>query len=85
MNKTPKVIGEGAYGCIHSPTLFCQGTKQRDNNKISKLMTTEEATQEMKEYVIIDNADRAQKFYLGKPTKCQLDKNPKKYESGFKM
>ena len=77
MDKISKVIGEGTYGCIHSPSLFCKGTTQQDVKKISKLMTTEEATKEMKEYVIIDNADRAHKFYLGKPTKCKLDKNPK--------
>ena len=77
MDKISKVIGEGTYGCIHSPSLFCQGSTQQEINKISKLMTTEEATKEMKEYVIIDNADRAQNFYLGKPTKCKLDKNPK--------
>ena len=70
--ETSKVIGEGTYGCVHKPPLLCEGKTKAQNNKISKLMTTEDATKEMKEYVLIENADRAKNFYLGKPTKCKL-------------
>ena len=67
-----KVIGEGAYGCVHKPPLLCEGQTVAQHNTISKLMTTADATKEMKEYVLIDNADRAKNFYLGKPTQCKL-------------
>ena len=45
------VIGEGTYGCVHKPPLLCEGETVAENNKISKLMTTADATKEMKEYV----------------------------------
>ena len=67
-----KVIGEGTYGCVHKPPLLCEGQTVAEDNTISKLMTTKDATNEMKEYVLIDNADRAKNFYLGKPTQCKL-------------
>ena len=67
------VIGEGSYGCVHKPQLFCDGTSKRKKSKISKLMSTIDATAEMKEYVLIDNADRALNYYLGKPTQCKVD------------
>lgn len=70
--ETSKVIGEGTYGCVHKPPLICEGKTKAQKNKISKLMTTANATKEMKEYALIDNADRAKNFYLGKPTKCKL-------------
>lgn len=70
-----QVIGEGTYGCVHKPPLLCEGQTVAENNKISKLMTTIDATKEMKEYVLIDNADRAKNFYLGKPTQCKLGTN----------
>lgn len=68
----PKVTGEGTYGCVHYPPLYCKNSKKRDLDNISKIMTTYDAKKEMKEYVLIENIDRAKQFYLGKPTKCKV-------------
>ena len=74
----PDVIGEGSYGCVHKPALFC-GNKtyaSQAADKISKIMTKKHASKEMKEYVLIENADRALNYYLGKPTECNVSDNP---------
>jgi len=72
------VVGEGSYGCVHKPALFC-GNKtyaSQSADKISKIMTKKHASKEMKEYVLIENADRALNYYLGKPTECNVSDNP---------
>ena len=73
-----KVIGEGTYGCVHKEALYCKSATgdKRNRNKLSKLMTSHDATGEMKEYVLIDNADRALQYYLGKPEQCEVSDNP---------
>ena len=68
----PNVTGEGTYGCVHYPPLYCKNSKKRDLDNISKIMTTYDAKKEMKEYVLIENIDRAKQFYLGKPSKCKV-------------
>lgn len=70
MSDIPKVVGEGTFGCVHSPPLFCDGSDTRDDNKVSKLMEPKEASTEMREYVLIDKADKKQVFYLGQPDIC---------------
>jgi hypothetical protein len=44
-----KVIASGAYGCVFSPALKCEGNKKRDKNKISKLMTEKHTIKEYEE------------------------------------
>jgi serine/threonine protein kinase len=68
----PKVIGEGTYGCVHHPSLLCEGSDKRDIENVSKLMKNKAALTELKEYVVIDNIDKNKEFYLGKPEKCKL-------------
>ena len=48
-NKGGKVIASGGYGCVFNPALKCEGSKKRETNKISKLMTERHATQEYEE------------------------------------
>ena len=48
-NKGGKVIASGGFGCVFNPALKCQGAKNRDKNKISKLMTEKHAIQEYEE------------------------------------
>ena len=68
----PKVIGQGTYGCVHYPPLLCNGSKTRDLDQISKLMSSSEANSEMDEYTLVSNVDRNRDFYLGQPTLCKL-------------
>lgn len=68
----PKVVGEGSYGCVHHPSLLCDGSNKRDIENVSKLMRDENALTELNEYVVIDNIDNNKEFYLGKPEKCKV-------------
>jgi hypothetical protein len=69
-----KVIGEGAYGCVHKPSLKCNKTKEpiKYRNKISKILLKDDAIEEMNEYNIIANIDKNNGFFLGKPTMCSV-------------
>ena len=48
-NTGGKVIASGGYGCVFYPALKCKGSKNRDKNKISKLMTKKHAIEEYEE------------------------------------
>ena len=52
-NKGGKVLASGGYGCVFTPALKCEGSKKRDINKVSKLMTDKHATQEYEEIISI--------------------------------
>jgi serine/threonine protein kinase len=65
------VIGEGTFGCAHKPSMMCRDKTRRNENEISKLMTTVNAIKELKEFVLIDDADKRKQFYLGKPSECK--------------
>jgi serine/threonine protein kinase len=65
------VIGEGTFGCAHKPSMMCLDKTRRNENEISKLMTTLNAIKELKEFSLIDAADKRKQFYLGKPSECK--------------
>lgn len=44
-----KAIASGGYGCVFSPALKCEGSKKREKNKISKLMTEKHTIKEYEE------------------------------------
>lgn len=68
------VIGEGTYGCIHKPSLHCDGDViDNYNNKVSKILSTKHAEKELSEYSTISTIDKRHQYYLGKPTECQPD------------
>jgi serine/threonine protein kinase len=69
----PAFLGEGSYGCVHKPSLRCDpNTAMNYHGKISKLMKTARAKEELKEYVLINRADPDKRFHLGKPKTCKL-------------
>ena len=74
IDKPSDVIGEGTYGCAHRPPMKCQNEPPRNKNDISKLMTSVNAMKELKEFALIDAADKRKQFYLGKPSKCAPDR-----------
>ena len=48
MNRT--IIGEGAYGCVHKPSIHCKTPPSRSfnyTNYVSKIMTTKNAKKEL--------------------------------------
>ena len=67
-----RVIGEGTYGCVHKPSLPCKSSSNIIDykNKTSKIMNLSNASSEMREYNMVENADKEQKYYLGKPIQC---------------
>jgi serine/threonine protein kinase len=77
------VIGQGKFGCVHKPSLKCKDKTNVDyTNKISKIMEDKDATIEMGEYDTIDQIDKKQDFYLGKPIRCKVDdQNEKNIEA----
>ena len=54
------VVGEGAYGCVHKPSIHCK-TQPKPNfdykKYVSKIMKTKNAEQELAEFVTIGNID----------------------------
>jgi len=50
-----KVIASGGFGCVFAPAIKCKNEDKRDNQKISKLMTTKHATTEYNEIINIKN------------------------------
>ena len=72
----PKKIGEGSYGCVHNPPLKCKDKPyDSDRNKVSKILTREDADKELKEFKLIKKADKKEDFHLGKPDDCLPDNN----------
>lgn len=68
-----EVIGEGSYGCIHKPSLICKDNKKISyKNKISKLLLTEYAIRELKEYMLISETDKKNQYFLGIPSLCKI-------------
>jgi serine/threonine protein kinase len=74
IDKPSDFIGEGTYGCALRPPMKCRDEPLRNKNDISKLMTSANATKELKEFALIDAADKRKQFYLGKPSKCAPDR-----------
>ena len=75
---SPKVIGEGTYGCVLKPSLTCKDKKiiLNYNDKISKIMMNKHAQTEMKDYVGINMIDPDNKYHLA-PQEC-IPENSKK-------
>ncbi len=70
------VIGEGAYGCVHKPSIHCKTGVDQDFNYddyVSKIMKTRHAEAELKEFLVIGSYDKTNEYHLGAPILC----NPK--------
>jgi serine/threonine protein kinase len=72
----PKKVGEGSYGCVHNPPLKCRNKPYNpDPTKVSKILTRKNANDELKEFKLIQKADKKEDFHLGKPDSCFPDNN----------
>ena len=71
MNIKREVIGEGAYGCVLSPSIHCSNTHIDYTNKVSKIMKTKNAEQELREFVFMSKIDPSNDYHLGTPTLCK--------------
>ena len=71
---TKKVIGEGAYGCVHKPSIHCKQKSGFDyDDYVSKLMRNENAIDELNEFVVIKKYDPNNEYHLGTPEICNPD------------
>ena len=69
-----KIIGEGAYGCVHKPSIHCEVPPSPDfdyNKYVSKIMKTKNAQTELKEFVVIGKIDPNNDYHLGTPLLCK--------------
>ena len=70
----PKRVGEGSYGCVHRPALKCKNKPyDPDPTKVSKILTKKNANDELKEFKLINAADKKEDFHLGNPKSCFPD------------
>ena len=70
------IAGEGAYGCVHKPSIHCKTPPNPSFNYdeyVSKIMTTKHAEQELAEFVTIGNIDSTNEYHLGQPILCKPD------------
>ena len=77
--KGGKIIASGGFGCIFKPSLKCENSETRENNKISKLMTTKNATDEFKQIskfnTVLNTVPNSSKYFLLEDfTLCKPDK-----------
>ena len=75
-----KIIGEGAYGCVHKPSIHCNtppSPRFNYTNYVSKIMTTKNAKKELDEFLIIKNIDPTNEYHLESPILCKpkIDKS----------
>jgi hypothetical protein len=72
--KISEVIGQGTYGCVHKPSLLCKNKPNFSyKNKVSKVLSKKDAKTELKEYNKVKKADKNNEYYLGIPTRCDVD------------
>ena len=68
------IIGEGAYGCVHKPSIHCKTPPNPGfdyKNYVSKIMKTKNAQKELEEFVIIGKLDPTNEYHLGEPILCK--------------
>ena len=68
-----KVIGAGTYGCVHKPQMECRDDGLKSSpDAVSKLMSNDEADEELNEFRVVYAADPTHSIHLGTPTKCAV-------------
>jgi hypothetical protein len=68
-----KVIGAGTYGCVHKPQMECREDELKPSpDAVSKLMSNDEAEEELNEFRAVTAADPIHAIHLGTPTKCAV-------------
>jgi serine/threonine protein kinase len=72
------MLGQGSYGCVFKPSLFCEGEKVVPPNTISKFMTEDSAENEMRIKDILERIDPDQNYFLYPLVNCKPSKRYKK-------
>ena len=84
------IIASGGFGCIFKPALKCKSSLSRETNKITKLMTIKNATDEYKEIQKCKNIlqkipNYESYFLLNDFTLCEPDKLTKEDLDNYKQ
>jgi serine/threonine protein kinase len=70
----PTVLGEGSYGCIHSPALTCKNQKSiRKKNYVSKSLIKSDGDIEKHHMNFIKKIDPNYDYHLKTEEECNLD------------
>jgi len=76
------VLGRGGYGCAIKPSAICDLPEIPANKtRVSKIMSEQDAFEEMEEYKIIKKIDPSNKFTLKPPTLCYMIKEEQSAET----
>ncbi len=84
-NASPKIVGQGTYGCGFAPALRCNTNSVQPANTFSKFMTSAAANDEEHITVRIKNINAAQKYSVYPTKKCApKTNNIKSHANEFK-
>jgi hypothetical protein len=73
-----KVLGEGSYGCIHTPSLTCSNqSKKYDNTFVSKSLINSDSEIEKKHINFIKKIDPQYEYHLKTNEECKIDQSNK--------
>ena len=72
------MLGQGSYGCVFKPSLFCEGEKVVPPNTISKFMTEDSAENEMRIKDSLERIDPDQNYFLFPIVNCKPSRRYKK-------
>jgi len=75
-----KLIGQGSYGCAFRPMIPCKGSNKRKKGIVSKLISKNDAQEELSEALRIDKLDPTGIYHFTSPMMCEMDKAFKKEE-----
>jgi serine/threonine protein kinase len=74
------VVGEGSFGCVHKPSLECAESGIDYTNNVSKIMKSNDANDELKEFKLLKKIDKNHEHFLGMPVKCNIKISPENIE-----
>ena len=66
---SPKIIGEGAYGCVVQPSLHCSDPYDT-KGKVAKIMQKRHADIELDEFTELTNITGIEQYIIPKPHMC---------------
>lgn len=75
-----KLIGQGSYGCVFRPMIPCKGSNKRKKGIVSKLISKNDAQEELSEALRIDKLDPTGIYHFTAPIMCEMDDAFKKEE-----
>jgi serine/threonine protein kinase len=76
-----KLLGEGSYGCIYSPTLKCKNKDIYNKNYVSKALLKEDSNIEKHHIDFIKSIDPTFKYHFKTDNECVIEDNKLNHQS----